>query len=409
MPEQQRQEPRSRWARDLLLGEIIPRWTEAAGMGLFRCAFDRRWTAASDQTATVVSQSRLVYVFAEASRLTGQQRYRDLVSGGADALIATFRDGSGWAWSCDAEGRIVDDRRRIYGYAFVIFGLAHAYERTKEPRYRELALRTLREAERLRDREYGYFDATMPDFSPADGAGRRQNPIMHLVEALLTLLDVESEDAPGGTTPRQPTLDRDAISRHAGFWIQFLRNRAIRLPTARGPSVPVFPELYDESWSPTEENTPNPVSVGHLFEWAYLLLWAESHGVTAPEGADLLSQATGLLDVGLALGFDGARGGVYSRLSFSGDVLPHPKVYWDQCELIRAADAAERLGVRRFNERLVQTIAFFDRSFHDHDFGGVYITAQTDGTPDDTRKGTIWKVDYHVTAMCSALMNSRFA
>ncbi|MBM3494657.1 MAG: hypothetical protein FJX72_10145, partial [Armatimonadetes bacterium] len=185
-------EPAERdWFRTHLIGDLLPRWLWAVGSpsGIFIPHLDREWRRTREGPATLVSQARLLYNFATGFRLTGEEAYAEAVRLGADALIARFGDGPPgcWAWSVDGDGSIRDAHRSAYGYAFVVFGLAHAFAATGDARYRSAALDTARVIfARFGERDGGFIPTLRPNWSDA-GATRTQNPIMHLFEALLAL------------------------------------------------------------------------------------------------------------------------------------------------------------------------------------------------------------------------------
>jgi mannose/cellobiose epimerase-like protein (N-acyl-D-glucosamine 2-epimerase family) len=72
---------------------------------------------------------------------------------------------------------------------------------------------------------------------------------------------------------------------------------------------------------------------------------------------------------------------------------------WVQCEAIRALLplAGTAPGYR---DALVRTLSFVRRHLLDPQHGGWYEAVGGRGVPTDEAKGSEWKVDHHVTAMC---------
>lgn len=369
-----------RWFRTHALEEILPRWLHAAphANGFLQPHLDRQWRRVSPTFATLVSQCRLIHNFAVGWELSGDVAYREVVERGTDFLVRSFRDErhGGWYWAVEPDGTPRERRKDTYGHAFTIFGLAHAYAALGDSALRELALETVAFLdERLRDAEGGYVQGASEDLReclPPDV--RSQNPLMHLYEALLAL-----ERVGGGVTARA------AAERLRGFVLG-------RLTEADG----ALPELYDARWRPLAREQGGWINVGHQFEWAFLLGEAERLG----HGASLLAPARRLLEVGLALGFDPADGGVCTRAMPDRSVRPEDakhRGWWEQCEATRALlHFGLGRGEERWLEPLEANVAFFRAELLDPLYGGWYGEAR----PADQSKGNEWKIDYHAVGMC---------
>jgi len=193
------------WFRAHLVQDILPHWLEGAATpaGLFFPRLDRQWRRQPDQVATLVSQSRLLYNFANGYEATGDEPYLQAVRNGARYLIDHFRDPEhgGWFFSVappsvlDAHpeaaivpevdraralpgsAAVLDDRKDSYGHAFVVFGLAHAAQCTGDDAYRQAAADTWATIQaKLTDEHGGLKLRTSGIFSPAspDGSSVRQ-------------------------------------------------------------------------------------------------------------------------------------------------------------------------------------------------------------------------------------------
>jgi len=133
------------WFRQAILEEV-GHWRAATvtPSGFLQPALDREWQPAGRQTATLVSQSRLLYVLATGYELTRNEAYLEAVTKGADFLLEHFRDREhgGWFYSVSPDGVVLDNSKDSYGHAFAVFGLAHAARVTGAERFRDAALRT---------------------------------------------------------------------------------------------------------------------------------------------------------------------------------------------------------------------------------------------------------------------------
>ena len=370
------------WFKEHLIDEILPRWLTGTQTqnGLFFPHFARDWERRHKDICTLVSQTRLLYNFSVGYRLTKQAEYLEAVNRGADALLRYFRDSEqgGWWCSCSLNGEAVDLHKDLYGHAFVIFGLTHAATVTDRADLKQAALNTWSVVRsHFRDAHGGFAGKLTRSFQPTPHISS-QNPIMHLFEALFAL----------------DTLDDSGRARQGGEEVaDFALNRLIR------KSDGVLPELYDADWSELSAENGGRIDVGHAFEWAYLL----SRAVECNWPPYYLKPAERLLENGLALGFDGADGGIISPVKPDGTPLYPIKGWWEQCEAIRAL---LHFGIVRGDEKLWEPleniIAFAQNHFVDEEHGGWFMRPPVAAGRNQPSfdKGSEWKVDYHVVGMC---------
>jgi len=370
------------WFRQSLIDDILAPWLAAAPTdnGFLRSAMDRQWRPAEKQSATLVSQGRLLFVLATGWEVTGEQAYRDAVRRGAEFFIEHFpdRECGGWFWSVRPDGKVVDTYKSAYGHAFAIFGLAHAGRVTGEKRFLDAAMQCWADMKKhLRYDGGGFKPQTNRDFSRVRGANT-QNPMMHLFEALLAL---------------HAATNSHAVFTDAGDLAEFIFGR---LYQADGGYLP---EMYDRSWRPLPDDEGGFVDLGHQFEWAFLLSQAVRQGL--PER--YLTIGRRLLDYGMAHAYDARGGGVWARGDYDGRVTGRSKGWWQQTEHLRAV-----MRYAADHERpdlwpvLARSLATVKARFLDVDYGGWYGSAGTAGRPPaggSARKGSVWKVGYHSAGM----------
>jgi mannose/cellobiose epimerase-like protein (N-acyl-D-glucosamine 2-epimerase family) len=365
------------WFRSHLLDDILPRWRKASvtASGLFLPHLDREWRRTGDVTGTLVSQGRLLYNFSVGYRLTGDRAYLDAVVTGARFLHDKFWDFEvgGFAYRCDWGGNVVDDTRDAYGHAFATFGFAHTVRTTGNLLHAAtltLALSCLLDF--MCPETGGMMPKITRDREPLPEEQRptnTQNPMMHSFEACLAASDYEPK-----------------VAGKLGAWIaERLFARAAR-PLTHG-----LPELYTEDWQPLPTDRGGRIDLGHQFEWAYLL--SRAVGLDYPK--QYLDWANELLDYGMRVGYDPAEGGIFANASLEGEVTDRAKGWWQQCEATRALmHFAIEYDRDDLWEPLAKTIAYFKANLIDPEFGGWYYG------PGHRNKGSEWKVDYHVVAMC---------
>lgn len=369
------------WFRRMLAGETANWLTSAAtSSGFFQVTLDRQWRPTGNQTATLVSQSRQIFVMGVGYELTRNRAYFDALRRGADFLITHFRDPEhgGWFYSVDPAGKVLRDAKDCYGHAFALFGLSHAARITKEERYRKAALETWAVMKKhLRDGAGFYRPQTDRSFAKTMGANS-QNPMMHLFEALLALHDA---------TGLREVLDEAQAHADHIFTRLFQEDSGY------------LPEQYDADWKPLPVAGRVYLEIGHQFEWAFLLSQAAAKGFPGK----YLAVGWRLIDYGLKTGYDPEEGGIFSRGDYRGNVIKTPKGWWEQCEFLRALMRYAALHGRGGDlwRRFDRSLEFVRWRFIDPQFGGWYNSYDPEKPREGAalNKGSVWQAGYHVCGM----------
>ena len=143
----------------------------------------------ANQRRSTLVQARLTYVFSHAYLLSHDPAYREAARHGLAFLMRAARapDG-GWFRTVSADGATLDNTRDAYDHAFVLFALAWYFRATGDVSAIQLADATWEFMQhRLAESPHGGF---LEEFVPGRTEvklPRRQNPHMHLLEALLAL------------------------------------------------------------------------------------------------------------------------------------------------------------------------------------------------------------------------------
>jgi mannose-6-phosphate isomerase len=362
------------WFRARLL-EDLERYRTAVptASGFLRPRLDRQWRPHAEQHATVVSQTRLLFVQATGWRMTRNAEYRDNAARAAGFLLRHFRDPvyGGFYRRVSAQGAVQDNTKDSYSHAFAIFGLVHAWRATEDGRYLTAARETWECVKRnLRDGEVFLKPAASRDFRTAKGTPT-QNPMMHLFEALLEL----SSAARSAEVRKEAGQLASAI-----FERLFDRGRGF------------LPELYTPGWTPLPIERGGRVEVGHQFEWAYLL----SEAVEAGLPRRWLDTGQRLLDYGMRHGVDPATGGIFSLVDYGGAVIKPRHGWWEQCEYLRALMRfAARHGRSDLWPAFGRGLDYVKAAFLDPAYGGWFQHPAE--RRESTDKGTEWFAGYHVT------------
>lgn len=303
-----------------LTGSALPLWAGVGWddrAGLFVERLDLAGRAVQGVPRRVMVQARQIFVMSVAHRRGWSSGARAPLERAAEGMVRLFHapDGRpGWVFSVDDDGRVVDPTRDLYAHAFVLLALACTFRTTGERAWLDLADETLAFLDdNMADAAGGYRETW-----PEPKRPRRQNPHMHLFEALLSLHEA---DGKGGYLNRAKRLLHLAESRFV---------------LGAGPSLV---EFFADDWTPVQPG-PFTFEPGHHFEWVWLLEWFEKlgGGETAPLAARLLEAAlrSGIAGSGLAI--DEARE--------DGTVVQASTRLWPQTEAAKAmtTDVARGMG-----------------------------------------------------------------
>jgi mannose-6-phosphate isomerase len=179
---------RRRWLEDC----AWPLWLEH-GVDWKRRAFHEHVDLASLRCGAEFRRLRVAarqtYVFSKAAG-HGVPGARDAVSLGLDFLRGPARlpDG-GFAWRFDLDNRPIDRTRDLYDHAFVLLAFAAAAEVVGAESLRSEAIALVEYIHQNFAHPAGGYEESIPPAMP-----RRQNPHMHLLEALLAAHDAFGDE-----------------------------------------------------------------------------------------------------------------------------------------------------------------------------------------------------------------------
>jgi mannose-6-phosphate isomerase len=301
-------------SRRWLLDDVFPLWS-SAGFDDRSGQFIEQLTLTGEPLKHVprrtLVQARQLYVFAVAGQMGWDGPWRAVMSAVADGLLARGRmDDGDWIFAFGADGRPLDLRRDLYTQAFAIFGLVHAAAALGRTDLMAAARET-------RDRLTSAWRAPVGGFVEGDlfPGARRQNPHMHLFEAVMALCE-------GGG-------DLVDIALADELWTLFKR----RFATSSGVL-----EYFDEKLEPLAGDAGRVSEPGHGFEWSWLAArWSELSGTDEWALADKLYAfgRRGVAPEGMAC----------DELWINGTVKTASARCWPQTEYLKAAlSRHERLG-----------------------------------------------------------------
>lgn len=348
-------------------------------------ANDRRVEAQAPKG--LVQHSRMLWTFAQASRILGDAEYQHVASHAYAALMDWFwdRQHGGFFWMVDHRGQPLETVKFTYGQAFVLYALAEQHRASGEARCLEQAIELYRLLEgRCRDGEFdGYWETYHRDWMLAPNqhvdptplpVAKGMNSHLHLLEAYANLLR-SWDDA-----------DLRASLRRL---IHILLHRILN------PANHHLALFFDRQWHALSDQ----ISYGHDIEASWLLVEA-ADVLGEPE---LLAQAReAALQMAYAVleqGLD-ADGGVREESESTG-LDARAKTWWPQAEaMVGFLNAYQINRDPQFLQASLDSWTLVRRYFVDREHGEWFHTVDGAGRPQDREKIGPWKTPYHSSRAC---------
>ena len=294
--------------RAWLLDAALPLWLahgiDHARGGFFE-ALDLRTHRCAAPFRRLRVVARQIVVFSQAHAL-GVRDAAQAVGLGLHFLEthAALEDG-GYAWRFDLAHKPIDHTRDLYDHAFVLLAFANAAPlagvEALRPRAREL-LAWL--DERFTHPAGGYLESLPPALP------RRQNPHMHLLEALLAAAHAFG----------------DAIFHaRAQSLVDLFADRLF------DPASGALPEFFDDALDPIRDDGRFLVEPGHHCEWVWLLHQAATLGLAVPR--DVPARLMTFVD---RHAVNPVTGALFDELGSDGTLRAGGSRLWPQTERLRA-------------------------------------------------------------------------
>jgi len=318
--------------RQWAISQALPLWAEA-GFDSEHGRFEERLSldgkAIADAPLRLIVQARQIYSYSVAHRRGWYKGAHALVEEAYRSMVRDFRhrDGQpGWAFTIRRDGSVDDDRRDLYSQAFALLGIA-SY----------VAVSGSHDALSLADELLDYLDRHMRapkaggylDALPATDSVRRQNPHMHMFEALLSLWS---------SSKKERYLER-ANTMFDLFTVHFFQ-----------PGPGVLGEYFDQALQPADGIIGRIVEPGHHYEWIWLLRWFERE-----TRRQVQSYVDALYRHADAYGYDGY-GLVVDELLSDGRVHKPSHRAWPVTEAIKANVVEAAMGRRAAADKAVALV-----------------------------------------------------
>jgi mannose/cellobiose epimerase-like protein (N-acyl-D-glucosamine 2-epimerase family) len=363
-----RHDPHFTWAVDALVRDVLnPRLTHGLAQdGFYKPNLGPDWQPETEQSASLVSQSRIIYVFAMGYEVTSDPRYLAAMLKAGDYLLSHFasKKGAGhWLRRVNENGESENDGFHAYGHAQAMFALAHAYKVSGAQRYLDAAMHTwvVMDVPSAIAGENSLYDL------------RGLNVTMHIFEGLLAL---------------QKATASEAIRREVDKLGRYI------VAHFHDPQRGFFAEglTTDLKIQPDGE-----VRTGHAIEMSFLLSRAVDAGLPASYLDAAQSAVTFVADIAAK----DPRGLIPHTTDYEGRVRDAEYYWWSQTELLRGlAHFIVHRGRTDLRSHFDRALGSVKANYVDPLYAGWHIKSNTR----NENKGSPWKVGYHVTMYLTELI-----
>ncbi len=336
----------------------------------------------------LVSQARMVWTFAYAHRHgldTSSNACLNAAWNGYRFLTNHFLDAKlgGYYWKTDLAGKPINERKLLYGEAFVIYAFVELHRATHDPQPLAEAMKLYRLLQRHAhdDQAGGWHEHFTRDWqrlsdrdpnAEVEVAGYKSaNAHLHLQEALAELYEVTRESD---------------VKRSLNEALDL--NKRYFYPKAAGQSC----FHRQRNWRPVSDSTSAGLSYGHNVEFAWLMIRAEEMLERKPDWPHFYAH----LEHALEHGYDHERGGLYHRGVGDAPATDQNKIWWVEAEMMAALTDALRHQANAAYRQALDRLVHFVNQYQTDSRTGIWLdTVTADGKPQSTGLAHAWKANYH--------------
>jgi mannose-6-phosphate isomerase len=332
----------------MMIDHALPLWATTgwdSQRGGFVERLDEQGSPDTEAPRRVLVQARQIYCYAKAAQFGWYPGAKELALKGLAYLLEKGRSADGgFVHMLRSDGTVADPARDTYDHAFVLLALANVYQLGQDAQVRAEIDAVLRFIDQRLRSPHGGFIEGLPPAMP-----RRQNPQMHLFEAMIALFDA--------------TGDPVFQNRAGDFFGLFVGNLF-------DPRTQTLGEYFEEDWS---RINPVVVEPGHLAEWTWLL-----KGFERITGCPTARHRAAL--VPSLLRYRDASGCLVDEGNTEGQITKSSRRCWPQTELAKAWIAQAESGEAGASEQARAALGVLKKHYLDHPVkGGWYDKFDGDG------------------------------
>lgn len=340
----------------------------------------------------LVLNARILWSFASAYRLLPSPEYMEMADRAYDYLKTYFMDQEhgGFFWMVDYLGQPSQDKKQVYGQAFVMYAFAEYYRATGRQEALDLAIDIYHVLEKhtYDPVHKGYIEALSRDWQLTGDLSlsekdlnekKSMNTHLHVLEAYTNLYRVwKSEELKKSLTELiQITIDHiiDPKSNH-------------------------FLLFFDEAWQVKSHH----ISYGHDIEGSWLLLEAAEVLDDPHLLRQVIQAAVAMAEAVYKNGID-KDGGIWNEADRSG-LTDTNKDWWPQAEaMVGFYNAYELTGDKKYKTAALNSWSFIQTYIVDQAHGEWFWGVDQGGTPlPNEPKVSPWKCPYHNSRACIEML-----
>lgn len=339
-----------------------------------------------------VLNSRILWAFSAAYRLTGEQDYLRMAGRSFRYLTEFFidKDFGGVYWLVDHRGRPADTKKQIYALSFAVYGLSEYYLASRNDVALQQAIRLYQAIVR---HSYdpacgGYLEALSRDWkeisdlrlSAKDANEKKSmNTHLHVLEAFAQLFSAWPDE---------------------GLKQKIVELIRIFLDHIISPQSDHLLLFFDERWTARSQ----VISYGHDIEAAWLIQEAAGYTGDGRLLAEVKKRSVQLARAA-AEGLDGDGGLWYEYEGETGHWI-REKHSWPQAEaMVGFFNTWQNTGEGAYLEQSLKSWAFVKEHIRDRQGGEWYWGVEEDDAPmirED--KVGVWKCPYHNSRACMEII-----
>lgn len=388
-----------------LTKKLLPFWLDRCldeKQGGYVTHFDQYGKDTGTDEKSLISQARTIYTMSSAHRAGyGDGHCEKYARHGVDFLIGKLWDKThgGFFWMADRAGKIIEDKKILYGQSFALYALSEYALATGDPTGRQLAEETfnLIQGNCADNNHGGYFEMFERDWTlcgPGKAGGDRKtlDVHFHLMEAFTPLYELTGDE------PHKKALTE---------MVDLILSKFLH--PVFGTGIPQFtmdwkvaPQIkFDIVWGcdrfgdqDKKAQAENNTSYGHNMEIVWLLLHALV--ILDIPWIDYQKPVEKLLEHTVRNGIDRKAGGVFVEGTHDGGPTDLEKEFWQQAEvMVGMLDGCLLFDDERYRLAYENVHRFVFDKFIDHQIGEWRPLLTREGVPIWTHLGHSWKTNYH--------------
>jgi len=378
-----------------LFGNIIPFWikyTQDKEYGGFYGRITNDLQIEKQAPKGLILIARILWTFSALFREKNDPEFLVMARRAYDFLVTKFFDEQfgGVFWLIDYKGKVVIDKKKIYGQAFTIYALSEFYAASGERQALEQAISIYNLVEQYSydSNNRGYFETSNRNWTIAEemrlsevdmDEKKSMNTHLHLMEAYTTLYRHWPD----------PVL-KEKLKELIEVFIEFIIDS----------NSMHFKLFFDEQWNVKS----NSISFGHDIEGSWLLCEAAEQLGDSRLMEQIHSIALKMVKITMREGFND-RYAIYSEQNGNG-FLKRKTDWWQQAEaMVGLVNAFQLSKNSEYLQRAINIWDVIESYFVDRPHGEWFYEIGENGQPNINQyKVSEWKGPYHNSRACLEIL-----